>query len=155
MKGLLLWECDQDLPRILTPLAGIGLIVVMVLASGFHITRRELFALPINFGPVALAGFVHGVGFAKPRFKRADVISVLIRIFWFIAIKNLSLEVGGFMKIGVSGASGHLGKSVLKNLIEERGSHSLVGVSRSPDTVPSSVDGRHGDYDKPESLLKA
>jgi len=43
---------------ILTPLAGVGLAVVMVLAAGFHVMRGELSALPINLAFGGLAAFV-------------------------------------------------------------------------------------------------
>ena len=43
---------------VLTPLAAAGLVVVMVLAAGFHLSRGELQALPINVVLGALAAFV-------------------------------------------------------------------------------------------------
>lgn len=58
------------------------------------------------------------------------------------------------MKIGVSGASGHLGKSVLKELIVRGKDHSLVGISRSPETVEAPAAGRLGNYDEPETLAQ-
>jgi hypothetical protein len=42
----------------LTPLAAVGLVVVMVLAAGFHLMRGEAEALPINLAIGALAAFV-------------------------------------------------------------------------------------------------
>ena len=42
----------------LTPLAGVGLVVVMALAAAFHVMRAELQALPINLAFAALAAFV-------------------------------------------------------------------------------------------------
>lgn len=63
------------------------------------------------------------------------------------------------MKIGVSGASGKLGRKVLEILLERAGTraegHSLVGISRSPGSVPASIEGRGGDYDEPVSLVSA
>lgn len=59
------------------------------------------------------------------------------------------------MKIGVSGASGHLGKSVLKELLVRGQGHSMVGISRSPETVEAPAKGRLGDYDKPQTLSQA
>lgn len=53
---------------VLTPLAGLGLVLVMVLASGFHVLRGELFALPVTIGLGVLAGFV-----AWGRLRRAPV----------------------------------------------------------------------------------
>src|SRR5215218_8866156 len=59
------------------------------------------------------------------------------------------------MKLGVNGASGKLGRAVLDNLAKRGGSHSVVGISRSPDTIPSPAEGRRGDYDDPASLVSA
>lgn len=59
------------------------------------------------------------------------------------------------MKIGISGASGQLGREVLELLSQQRGQHYLVGISRSPETVAAAVDGRFGDYDHPDSLVHA
>jgi hypothetical protein len=42
----------------LTPLAALGLVVVMTLAAGFHVLRGEFSAPPINLASAALAGFV-------------------------------------------------------------------------------------------------
>ena len=58
------------------------------------------------------------------------------------------------MKIGVSGASGKLGRKVLENL-STSGGHHLVGISRSPETSPAPIEGRRGDYDEPASLVSA
>jgi len=55
--GLVLPAATRIRP-LLTPLAAIGLVVVMVLASLFHISRGEWFALPINFALGGLAAFV-------------------------------------------------------------------------------------------------
>jgi NAD(P)H dehydrogenase (quinone) len=59
------------------------------------------------------------------------------------------------MKIGVSGASGHLGKAVVSELLQRAGSHEIVAISRTPENVPAPAQGRFGDYDQPESLAKA
>src|SRR6185503_7036795 len=42
----------------LTPLAASGLVVVMLLASLFHVSRGEFFAVPINLTLGALGAFV-------------------------------------------------------------------------------------------------
>ena len=59
------------------------------------------------------------------------------------------------MKIGVSGASGHLGKIVLRRLIELSGDHEVVGISRSPESIEIGVEARFGDYDVPDRLGEA
>lgn len=59
------------------------------------------------------------------------------------------------MKIGISGASGQLGKSVLSHLTRRGGNHQLVGVSRSPQTVAAPAEGRFGDFDRIDSLVQA
>src|SRR5215211_3861432 len=59
------------------------------------------------------------------------------------------------MNLGVSGASGKLGRAVLDDLAKSGGGHSVVGISRSPDAIPSSIEGRRGDYDDPASLVSA
>jgi len=59
------------------------------------------------------------------------------------------------INIGVSGASGHLGKAVLAELAKRATGHELVAVSRTPDTVASPAEGRLGDYDRPETLAAA
>jgi NAD(P)H dehydrogenase (quinone) len=58
------------------------------------------------------------------------------------------------MKIGVSGASGHLGKAVVSELLH-RGGHEVVAITRTPETVSGPAQGRFGDYDRPESLAEA
>jgi NAD(P)H dehydrogenase (quinone) len=37
------------------------------------------------------------------------------------------------MKIGVSGASGHLGRAVVSELLQRTGGHEVVGIIRRPD----------------------
>jgi NAD(P)H dehydrogenase (quinone) len=59
------------------------------------------------------------------------------------------------MKIGVSGASGHLGKAVVSELLQRAGGHEIVAISRTPEAVAGPAQGRFGDYDQPESLAKA
>jgi uncharacterized membrane protein YphA (DoxX/SURF4 family) len=55
--GLVLPAATRIRPG-LTPLAALGLIVMMTLAAGFHVSRGEFTALPINLAFAALAGFV-------------------------------------------------------------------------------------------------
>lgn len=59
------------------------------------------------------------------------------------------------MRIGISGASGQLGSATLAELQRRSGGHSIVGISRTPEGIPAPVEARHGDYDKPDSLLEA
>ena len=59
------------------------------------------------------------------------------------------------MKIGVSGASGHLGKAVVSELLQRPGGHEVVGISRTPETITAPAQGRFGDYNQPESLAEA
>src|SRR5258706_7804023 len=59
------------------------------------------------------------------------------------------------MKIGVSGASGHLGRAVVSELLQRPGGHQVVAISRTPETVPAPAQGRFGDYNRPESLAAA
>jgi NAD(P)H dehydrogenase (quinone) len=59
------------------------------------------------------------------------------------------------MKIGVSGASGHLGKAVVSELLQRAGGHEVVAISRTPETVSGPAQARFGDYDRPESLAEA
>jgi len=56
------------------------------------------------------------------------------------------------MRIGVSGASGQLGKTVLAELKVRDGGHDIVGVSRTPESVAPPAEARPGDYDEPETL---
>lgn len=57
------------------------------------------------------------------------------------------------MKIGISGASGKLGASVVDHLLR-RGGAEVVGISRTPADV-TAHEVRFGDYDRPESLAAA
>lgn len=59
------------------------------------------------------------------------------------------------MKIGVSGASGHLGGAVVSELLRRAGGHEVVAITRTPETVSGLADARFGDYDRPESLAAA
>ena len=63
------------------------------------------------------------------------------------------LEVN--MKIGVSGASGHLGRAVVSELLKRPGGHEVVAITRTPETVAAPAKGRFGDYDQPECLSEA
>jgi NAD(P)H dehydrogenase (quinone) len=58
------------------------------------------------------------------------------------------------LRIGISGASGQLGAATVAELVR-RGGHDIVGISRSPDRVQAPVEGRLGDYDRPETLAAA
>ena len=58
------------------------------------------------------------------------------------------------MRIGVSGASGQLGAATVTELVR-RGGHDIIGISRSPERVAAPVEGRLGDYDRPETLAAA
>jgi NAD(P)H dehydrogenase (quinone) len=53
------------------------------------------------------------------------------------------------MKIGVSGASGHLGKAVVSELLQPGGGHEVVAITRTPKTVSGPAQGRFGDYNQP------
>ncbi|ARU25433.1 SDR family oxidoreductase [Ralstonia pseudosolanacearum] len=59
------------------------------------------------------------------------------------------------MEIGVSGASGQLGKAVLAELAARGAGHRVVGISRTPERIPAPAQGRLGDYDRAETLLQA
>ena len=59
------------------------------------------------------------------------------------------------MKIGVSGASGHLGRATVAELVQRSGDHEVVAISRTPETITAPTQGRFGDHNQPESLAKA
>ena len=59
------------------------------------------------------------------------------------------------MQIGVSGASGHLGRAVVSELLRRPGGHEVVAITRTPETVSGPAQGRFGDYNKPEGLAEA
>ena len=42
------------------------------------------------------------------------------------------------MKIGVSGASGHLGRAVVSELLRHSGGHVVVAITRTPETVANT-----------------
>ena len=65
--GLILPAVTRIKPK-LTALAGAGLVVVMLLASAFHLSRGEAQVLPVNFVLGGLAAFV-----AWGRFKKAPI----------------------------------------------------------------------------------
>jgi NAD(P)H dehydrogenase (quinone) len=58
------------------------------------------------------------------------------------------------MKIGVSGASGHLGSAVVSELLLRARGHEVVAITRTPEAVSGQAKGLFGDYDRPESLAK-
>src|SRR5258708_33003826 len=59
------------------------------------------------------------------------------------------------MKIGVSGASGHLGRAVVSELLQRPGGHEVVAITRTSETVSGPAQERFGDYNRPDSLAKA
>jgi NAD(P)H dehydrogenase (quinone) len=59
------------------------------------------------------------------------------------------------MKIGVSGASGQLGRAVVAGLVQRGAGHQVVGISRSPERVQAPAEGRRGDFDAPQTLVGA
>src|SRR5260370_41527426 len=59
------------------------------------------------------------------------------------------------MKIGVSGASGHLGRAVVSELLQRPDWHEVAAISRTPETINAPAQGRFGDYNRPESLAEA
>lgn len=59
------------------------------------------------------------------------------------------------MKLGVSGASGQLGKAVVAELTARGSNHHVVGISRTPEPVQPPAQGRHGDYDRADTLVEA
>ena len=65
--GLILPAATRIKP-VLTPLAAVGLVVIMVFAAIFHVTRGEFGSLPVNFVYGALAAFV-----AWGRFRKAPI----------------------------------------------------------------------------------
>ncbi|WP_245264134.1 SDR family oxidoreductase [Agrobacterium larrymoorei] len=59
------------------------------------------------------------------------------------------------IKIGVSGASGHLGKTVIAELLQRGGGHEVFAISRTPEGAPDGVQQRPGNYDQPDGLPDA
>ena len=64
--GVILPAATRILP-FLTPIAAAGLVLVMVLALLFHLSRGELGAVPINMALGGLAAFVAWGRFRKAR----------------------------------------------------------------------------------------
>ena len=61
------------------------------------------------------------------------------------------------MTIGVSGASGHLGRAVVSELLQRPGGHEVVAITRTPETISGPAQGRfqnfaHADMADPEVL---
>ncbi|MEW6633765.1 MAG: NAD(P)H-binding protein [Pseudomonadota bacterium] len=59
------------------------------------------------------------------------------------------------MKIGISGASGKLGKAVLNELATRVPAHKVIAISRTPEAVEGAAEARLGDYDNPGTLATA
>ena len=60
------------------------------------------------------------------------------------------------MKIGISGASGHLGAATVAELKTRAPDAQLVGISRTPEKVSAlGIEARFGDFDQPDSLTRA
>jgi NAD(P)H dehydrogenase (quinone) len=59
------------------------------------------------------------------------------------------------MKIGVSGASGHLGSAVVAELLRRGGEHEVVAITRTAEKVSKVTEVRFGNYNQPESLANA
>lgn len=59
------------------------------------------------------------------------------------------------MKIGISGASGNLGRAVLSEIRVRNAGAQVVGISRSPGNLGTEIESRLGDYDRPETLAAA
>ena len=60
-----------------------------------------------------------------------------------------------FFKIGVSGASGQLGRAVVSELLLRGGGHEVVAITRTPEAGSGPAQRRFGDYNRPESLAEA
>jgi NAD(P)H dehydrogenase (quinone) len=60
-----------------------------------------------------------------------------------------------FFKIGVSGASGQLGRAVVSELLLRGGGHEVVAITRTPQAGSGPAQRRFGDYNRPESLAEA
>lgn len=58
------------------------------------------------------------------------------------------------MNIGVSGSSGQLGQATVRELQARNQGHKLVAISRTPMSA-EGLEGRLGDYDRPETLVEA
>jgi hypothetical protein len=66
--GLILPSVTRVKPW-LTPLAGAGLLTIMLFASLFHVSRGELGVLPMNFALGGLAAFI-----AWGRYKKVPIL---------------------------------------------------------------------------------
>jgi len=58
------------------------------------------------------------------------------------------------MKIGVSGASGHLGRAVVSELLQRADGHEVVAITRTPETVSGRAEGRLGTTTGPKALQR-
>lgn len=59
------------------------------------------------------------------------------------------------MKIGITGATGQLGKLIVEQLKKKVGEDSIVALIRDPEKAKDlGIEARHFDYDKPESLTE-
>ncbi len=57
------------------------------------------------------------------------------------------------MKIAVTSASGHLGSSIAKQLINEIGKENVIGLARTPEKAEQlGIEIRNGDYNNREEL---
>ena len=57
------------------------------------------------------------------------------------------------MKIAVTSASGHLGASIVKQLIAEIGKEQIVGIARTPEKAKHlGIEIRKGDYNNREDF---
>ena len=65
--GLILPAATRIMPG-LTPLAGLGIAVLQLLAAGFHVMRGEFQYLPVNLAMALLAAFV-----AYGRWKKSPI----------------------------------------------------------------------------------
>lgn len=56
------------------------------------------------------------------------------------------------MKIGVSGASGHLGRAVVSELLKRPGGHEVVAITRTPENVSGPAQGPATDPATPTTV---
>jgi hypothetical protein len=80
---------------------------------------------------------------------------VFDNLLWWTNATKAARPLGADMKIGVSGASGHLGSAIVSELLQRGGGHEIVAISRTPATVTGPAQARFSDYDRPESLAEA
>ncbi|MCP2045326.1 SDR family oxidoreductase [Pontibacter sp. HSC-36F09] len=60
------------------------------------------------------------------------------------------------MKIGITGATGHLGRLIVAKMKEKAATGDLVALVRSPQKAADlGIEAREADYDKPETLQRA